>query len=196
MMSLPRSSSEGSSGFDLLHPQIQRWIRQQGWSRLRDVQEQAIAAICGSDGDVLISAATAAGKTEAAFLPLLGSSAARKQSGISLLYVAPLKALINDQFRRLEELCDKLELPLVRWHGDAPQGPKNKIIKAPSGVVLITPESIEAMLLRRSATAEALFGALDAIIIDELHSFLQLAESTRGIERSAAATSGIVSHNR
>ena len=132
MMSLPLSSSEGGSGFDLLHPQIQRWVRQQGWSRLRDVQEQAIAAICGSDQDVLISATTAAGKTEAAFLPLLGSSAEREQSGISILYVAPLKALINDQFRRLEELCDKLELPLVRWHGDAPQGPKNKIIKANS----------------------------------------------------------------
>jgi ATP-dependent helicase Lhr and Lhr-like helicase len=153
MMSLPRSNSEGSSGFDLLHPHIQRWIRQQGWSRLRDVQEQVIAAICGSDWDVLISAATAAGKTEAAFLPLLGSSAARVQPGISILYVAPLKALINDQFRRLEELCDKLELPLVRWHGDAPQGPKTKIIRAPAGVVLITPESIEAMLLRRPATA-------------------------------------------
>lgn len=182
MMSLPRSSSEGGSGLDLLHPQIQRWVRQQGWSRLRDVQEQAIAAICGGDEDVLISAATAAGKTEAAFLPLLGSSAARVEPGISILYVAPLKALINDQFRRLEELCDRLELPLVRWHGDAPQGPKNKIIKAPSGVVLITPESIEAMLLRRPATAEALFGALDAIIIDELHAFLQ---GPRGLHLSS-----------
>lgn len=181
-MSLPRSSSEGGSGFDLLHPQIQRWVRQQGWSRLRDVQEQAIAAICGRDEDVLISAATAAGKTEAAFLPLLGSSATREQPGVAILYVAPLKALINDQFRRLEDLCDKIELPLVRWHGDAPQGPKTKLIKAPAGVVLITPESIEAMLLRRPATAEALFGALDAIIVDELHSFLQ---GPRGLHLSS-----------
>lgn len=182
MMNLPRSSSEGGSGFDLLHPQIQRWVRQQGWSRLRDVQEQAIAAICGSDEDVLISAATAAGKTEAAFLPLLGASAKREQPGVAILYVAPLKALINDQFRRLEDLCDKIELPLVRWHGDAPQGPKTKVMKAPAGVVLITPESIEAMLLRRPATAEALFGALDAIIIDELHSFLQ---GPRGLHLSS-----------
>lgn len=180
--SLPPLSSDPVSAYDLLHPVVQRWVRDQGWAKLRAVQEQAISAICGGDEDVLISATTAAGKTEAAFLPVLGETARRARVGVSILYIAPLKALINDQFRRLEDLCDRLEVPLVRWHGDAPQGPKNKIVKSPGGVVLITPESIEAMLLRRPATAEAMLGALDAIVVDELHAFLQ---GPRGLHLSS-----------
>lgn len=170
------------AGYDLLHPQIQRWIRQQGWANLRPVQERAIHAINSGSQDVLISAATAAGKTEAALLPLLSQVAGRTRPGIALLYVAPLKALINDQYRRLEDLSAALELPVVRWHGDAPQSAKTRTLRTPSGIVLITPESIEALLLRRPAAAEALFGDLDAIIIDELHAFLQ---GPRGLHLSS-----------
>lgn len=169
----PPSRSDGISAFDLLHPEVRRWIRAQGWARLREVQEQAIQSICRSGKDVLISATTAAGKTEAAFLPLLSLAADRADPGVAILYVSPLKALINDQYRRLEDLCARLDLPVVRWHGDAPQGPKTRMLKAPSGVILITPESIEAMLIRRPAAVEALFGNLDAIVIDELHAFLR-----------------------
>lgn len=178
----PPLPSERSSAYDLLHPQVRRWVRGQGWARLREVQEQAIRRIHADGGDILISATTAAGKTEAAFLPLLSQVAGRGALGVAILYVAPLKALINDQFRRLEDLCLQLEMPLVRWHGDAPQGPKTRLLKAPAGVVLITPESIEAMLVRRPGAAEALFGNLEAIIIDELHAFLQ---GPRGLHLSS-----------
>lgn len=140
---------------------------------MREVQSRAIMAIGEHRRDLLIAATTAAGKTEAAFLPLLSTAAARQGHGVSILYVAPLKALINDQYRRLEGLCSDLELALTRWHGDAPQGPKSRLLKSPEGVVLITPESIEAMFVRRPASIEALFGELDAIVIDELHAFLQ-----------------------
>lgn len=166
------SGSEASS-FDRLHPEVRRWIRDQGWTGLRQVQDDAIRAILGSRNDVIVMAGTASGKTEAAFLPLLTQAAAAGAGGLRLLYVSPLKALINDQHRRLEDLCERLELPLTRWHGDAPQGPKTRLLRTPAGVALITPESIEALLLRRPAEAARLFGGVLAVVIDELHAFLQ-----------------------
>ena len=181
-MNSPRSPSSPDDAFSLLHPGVQRWVRDQGWAKLREVQEKAILHLSNSDRDLLISATTAAGKTEAAFLPLLGKTAARHEAGVSILYVAPLKALINDQFKRLGALCEKLETHVVRWHGDAPQGPKTAVLKNPSGIVLITPESIEAMFVRRPASVEALFGNLDAVIVDELHAFLQ---GPRGLHLSS-----------
>ena len=159
--------------FDRLHPQVRKWVREQGWSELRPVQVSGIEAVLGHDRDVLISASTAAGKTEAVFLPLLTRAAERETPGLSILYVSPLKALINDQHRRLELLTERLELPVAKWHGDAPAGPKARIMKSPGGVVLITPESVEALFLRRTRDAERLFAGLDAIVIDELHAFLQ-----------------------
>jgi ATP-dependent Lhr-like helicase len=108
-----------------------------------------------------------------AFLPIMTSIADRKQAGFSALYISPLKALINDQFRRLEELCDSMEIPVVKWHGDAPQAEKKKALARPDGIALITPESIEAMFTRRPADARRLLGSADFIVIDEVHSFLQ-----------------------
>lgn len=140
---------------------------------MREVQDRAISAILHTGRDVVIAAATAAGKTEAAFLPLLTETAARTTPGLSVLYISPLKALINDQFRRLDELCERMEIDVVRWHGDAPQSAKRRTLAAPSGVALITPESIEALLLRRTDAARRLFSGLDAIVVDELHAFLQ-----------------------
>lgn len=166
-----------SGTFALLDRRVQRWIRDQGWKELRPVQEVAGAAILQGDSDVLISAETAAGKTEAAFLPLLTKAMQREvegrhQEGLAILYISPLKALINDQYRRLSGLCEAMDLPCVRWHGDAPQSAKDRLRRDPRGVVLITPESIEAMLLRRPRDAKRMFGSLDAILIDELHAFL------------------------
>lgn len=172
MRILPPSGSEAPSGFDRLHETIRRWIWERKWEELRDVQDKAIAAILGGRNDVLIAAATAAGKTEAAFLPILTKVAARTEPGVSVLYVSPLKALINDQFRRLDDLCERMEIDVVRWHGDAPQAAKQRTRRDPRGVVLITPESIEAMLLRRPGDAMRMLGALDFIVIDELHAFL------------------------
>lgn len=181
--SLPASSSETrglspEQAYDALHPEIRRWIREQEWTGLRPVQAEATSAILGGDGDVLISAGTAAGKTEAAFLPALTQSAGDQGEGLRILYVAPLKALINDQFGRLTTLSERLELPVVRWHGDAPQAAKNRLLAKPRGIVLITPESIEAMFVRRAAAARALFGDLRFIIVDEVHAFLSGVRGT------------------
>lgn len=182
------SASEASS-YDRLHPEIRRWVRDEGWTGLRDIQDTAIRCILGSSSDVIIMAGTASGKTEAAFLPLLTQAADRTGAGLRLLYISPLKALINDQFKRLEPLCERLGLPLTRWHGDAPQGPKTRLLRTPAGVALITPESIEALLLRRPADAAKLFHSVHGIVVDELHAFLQgprglhLASLLRRIDR-------------
>ncbi|WP_249693637.1 DEAD/DEAH box helicase [Stappia sp. WLB 29] len=191
MTSSPHSASDGMA-FDLLHPEIRRWIWEQNWSELRDVQDKTIRAVLEGTGDTLVAAATAAGKTEAAFLPVLTRIAEHEGGGLSALYVGPLKALINDQFRRLEPLCERLEIPVVRWHGDAPTGAKAKVLRDPSGIALITPESIEALLVRKPDAARRLFGSLEFIVIDELHAFLHgprglhLASLLRRIDRLSA----------
>ena len=92
------------------------------WPSLRPVQEDAIHEILGGEADVLISAQTAAGKTEAAFLPILSRMYENPAGSVQTLYVGPLKALINDQFRRLERLCQRAEIPVHRWHGDVDAG--------------------------------------------------------------------------
>jgi ATP-dependent Lhr-like helicase len=136
-----------STAFDRLEPRIQRWIWQQGWTTLRDVQERAIATILDGKGDVVISAATAGGKTEAAFLPIVSAIATEDgpaPSGFKVLAVSPLKALINDQARRLEALCGMADVALHKWHGDVADTAKRRARRQPGGVLFITPESVEA----------------------------------------------------
>lgn len=181
-MSSPPSPSKA---FDRLHPEVQRWIWEKKWQALRDIQDRAIPAILDGKGDVLISASTAAGKTEAAFLPILTAIKNEDAAVLSVLCVSPLKALINDQFQRLDLLCDRLEIPVVRWHGDAPQGAKQRTIKEPRGVAIITPESIEALFVRKPAAARKLFSSLRFVVIDELHAFLQ---GPRGLHLSSLLT--------
>jgi ATP-dependent helicase Lhr and Lhr-like helicase len=167
------SSSDADRAYERLHPKIRGWIRSQGWKSLRPVQVRAANAILDGKGDVLISASTASGKTEAVFLPILTSVADRKRPGLSALYVSPLKALINDQFVRLDQLCDDMEIPIVRWHGDSSQSAKAKFAKEARGIALITPESIEAMFVRHPDRIQSLLTSLDFIVIDEVHAFMQ-----------------------
>lgn len=144
------------------------------------MQDAAIPAVLNGH-DVLIGAATAAGKTEAAFLPVcsaLVEQGTSNGSGAQALYVGPLKALINDQFRRTEELCGSLDIPTHRWHGDVAASRKQAVLKNPSGILLITPESLEALFVLRGPAIRRLFAALGHVVVDELHSFI-------GTERGA-----------
>ena len=175
---------------------MQRWVHEQGWTSLHDAQERAIGPIVSGDRDVIIAAATAAGKTEAAFLPIISNlvlSAEQKTPvesdpwtapdpwaepesapapGVQVLCVSPLKALINDQFDRLEEMCGRVDVSVHRWHGDVSSSAKSKVLSNPSGVLLITPESLEATFVNRGTQVAGLFAGLQYIVIDELHSFL------------------------
>ncbi len=161
-----------STGFNLLHKNVQRWIWAQNWTNLRDIQEQAIAPILRADCDVIISAATASGKTEAAFLPACSRIAESRPDGVGILYISPLKALINDQFRRLQSLCELMSLQLTPWHGDVLRSVKSDQKKSPGGIILITPESLESMLLNHAGWCNTAFSSLSHIIIDEFHAFV------------------------
>lgn len=157
--------------FERLAPPIQHWLWEQGWADLREAQIQAIPLILDGSQDMVIAAATASGKTEAAFLPLLTRLWQGESKGL-LLYVAPVKALINDQQQRLELICKRLGLPVTPWHGDVGAGPRKRFFADPRGVVLITPESLEALLFKRGAQLRQVFGELQAVVIDELHAFI------------------------
>ncbi|MCY4237426.1 MAG: DEAD/DEAH box helicase [Rhodospirillaceae bacterium] len=180
MMTSPVSASDQQSeAFDLLAEPVQRWIWRKGWITLRCIQERAIPHLINSDDDLIIAAATAGGKTEAAFLPLiLRVHTSVQGKGFDLVYVGPLRALINDQFGRLEELCEDLEMPVHPWHGDIAQGVKARARKSPRGILLITPESLEAMFVLRGAEVPRLFADTQTIVIDELHALL---DSERGV---------------
>ena len=165
-------SSPSSSSFFLLDDRIQRFIWSQGWDQLRDAQEAAIPLIVGADRDVIVAAATAAGKTEAAMLPGLTHLLRAPHGDGLIVYVSPLKALINDQFGRIEALCADLDLPVWPWHGDVPSSVKARFLKAPRGVLLITPESLEALLCNRGSSVGAVMARCAMVVIDELHAFI------------------------
>ena len=99
--------------FELLHPGIQRWVWQQGWPALRQIQAQAIPLVLGRQNDVVISAPTAGGKTEAAFLPIMTDLAQFESPGLRCLCVSPLRALINDQTRRLTSMAEAVDPALL-----------------------------------------------------------------------------------
>ena len=134
----------------LLNILILKWLNLQGWVELRDIQEKAIRPILSAKKDVIISAATASGKTEAAFLPAISKILDDKLPGIRIIYISPLKALINDQFKRLEMIAHTLKINVTPWHGDVSQGKKNKVFNLPEGIILITPESFESLLINHN----------------------------------------------
>ncbi|MCB9779433.1 MAG: DEAD/DEAH box helicase [Alphaproteobacteria bacterium] len=164
-------SAGTSSAFERLHPDIQRLLWRWEWRELNDAQERAVAPILAGEQDVVIAAPTGGGKTEAAYLPLLTRILNASEPGLRALYVAPLKALINDQHRRLEAMTEALEVPVHKWHGDVPSARKRKVTQTPSGVLLITPESLEAIFVNHGTRVAQLFAGLSHVVIDELHSF-------------------------
>ena len=156
-----------------LDPAIQRPLYEMGWTRLRPLQVAAIRAINEGDGDLILSAQTASGKTEAAFLPILSAIVGLgDEPGVKAVYAGPLKALINDQFLRLERLCEAATIPVHRWHGDVGASAKKGLLESPSGVLLITPESIESLLVNHGDRLDRVFGSLRFVVIDEMHAFL------------------------
>lgn len=176
------------SAFEKLALPIQKWVREQGWSELREVQARAVHAILDGERDLIISANTAGGKTEAAFLPLISRAVEKLDSaspGFDILYIAPLKALINDQYRRLSEVCRHADLPVVPWHGDISASIKNRAQKHPKGILLITPESLEALFVRKGSLIPHLFGGTRSVVVDELHTFL---DSERGVQLRSLLT--------
>lgn len=172
--------------FERLDKQIQKKIHQMKWENLRPIQEESIDKIQNTRDHLIISASTASGKTEAAFFPIISEIINNnEEEGFQAIYIGPLKALINDQFERMEILCEKCEIPVFKWHGDVSQSHKKKAKEAPRGILLITPESLESLFINHANDLPNLFNKLKYIVIDEMHSFI-------GSERGAQLKSLIL----
>lgn len=159
--------------FDRYAPFVQEYIYQNHWENLRSIQVAAADAIFNTDENVLLTASTASGKTEAAFFPIITLFSEDMPSSVGCIYIGPLKALINDQFSRLNDLCAEADIPVWHWHGDVAQSHKAKLMRHPSGILQITPESLEALLLHKHAAIAKLFSDLRFVVIDEVHSLLR-----------------------
>lgn len=153
---------------------IKEFIYRNNWTELRDIQLDAADVIFNTDSNLLLSSSTASGKTEAAFFPIITDVLAHPEcaESISVLYIAPLKSLINDQFSRLDELLDMTGIPVTHWHGDVGASHKSRLLKKPEGILQITPESLESMLMNRANDIPRLFGGLRFVVIDEIHSLI------------------------
>lgn len=156
---------------------IREYIYSRSWDSLRAVQVAAAGVIFGGDDNLLLTSSTASGKTEAAFFPVLTELCEDPPRSVGVLYIAPLKSLINDQFGRLDELLDRAGIGVTHWHGDVAASHKRKLLENPRGILQITPESLEAMLINRSNDIVRIFCDLRYIIIDEIHT---LTGSDRG----------------
>lgn len=160
------------NSFDKLAPFIQEYIYRSKWERLRGFQAQAIEAILDTRDHILISSGTASGKTEAALLPIITDLHNNPPLSIGALYIGPLKALINDQFLRITDLLEESDIPVQSWHGDVSSAKKQRFLKRARGILQITPESLESMLINRQYELKRLFFDLRYVIIDEIHAFI------------------------
>ena len=159
------------SAFKLLTRDLQKYIWDQQWPKLTNIQTAAIENIINTPNNFILVAKTASGKTEAAFLPTI-SLVTNWTESVKILYISPLIALINDQFVRVEKLCRDSQIKITKWHGEASLSTKKKLVAQPEGIMLITPESIEAMFVNHPEYLNRLFNGLAFVIIDEIHSFL------------------------
>lgn len=158
--------------FGRFAPLVQDYIYAHGWQDLHQVQKEAAKILFDSTDHLLICSSTASGKTEAAFFPIISELINDPPESFGVLYIAPMKSLINDQFERLTDLLRMSEIPLYHWHGDVASSHKTKALKNPKGILQITPESLESMLINRQNDLSRLFGDLRYVVIDEIHSLM------------------------
>lgn len=167
-----------TTSYDLLSRDMREFIYKKGWPSLTKIQDAAIRQMYKSENNLILAAPTASGKTEAAFLPAI-SKAKDIKNKLKILYISPLIALINDQFERITDMCKDLDIRVTSWHSEASVSRKDKLVENPSGILLITPESLEAMVVSDKKRAEVLLKDIEFIIVDEIHGFL---DTNRGLQ--------------
>ena len=164
---------------------IREFIYSRSWESLRGVQIAAAKTIFETNHDLLLTSSTASGKTEAAFFPILTELYENPSSSIGVLYIAPLKSLINDQFMRIDELLVESGIKVTHWHGDVAQSHKKKLLAKPEGILQITPESLESMLINRSNDIAIFDISLSMkytrlwVVTEEIRYFVSLREYRR-----------------
>jgi ATP-dependent Lhr-like helicase len=178
--------------FFQLSPRLQHGIAHTlGWSSLRPVQKDTIQAVLAGHNCVVL-APTAGGKTEAAFFPILDVVYRDRLEPVCVLYISPIRALLNNQEPRLQQLASLVGTTAFKWHGDVGQAARRQFLAEPSHVLMTTPESLEVMLISPKIDKASLFAALRFVVIDEIHNF---AAGDRGahlmavLERLARYTS-------
>ncbi len=160
------------SVYERFAPFVREFIYKKGWQSLHPVQEVAASVLFDTEYNLLLPTSTASGKTEAAFFPILSKLCETPAPGVGVLYIAPLKSLINDQFDRITELCSEAGIPVCHWHGDVSSSEKRRLLEDPAGILQITPESLESLLMRRGNDLSRLFSGLSYVVIDELHTLM------------------------
>lgn len=163
---------DSSQIFYRFSPFVQDFIYANGWETIRPIQIEAAKIIFDTNDNLILSSDTASGKTEAVFFPIISEMEGSFAESVEVLYIAPLKSLINDQFERIDTLLRDSGIPVFHWHGDVAASHKNKLLKNPSGVLQITPESLESMLMNKHSDIIRLFGRLRYVIIDEIHTLM------------------------
>jgi ATP-dependent Lhr-like helicase len=185
------STPSAGQGQARLHPLLAHHVvNSLGWSELRPLQQQALAPVMAGE-DVLVVAPTAGGKTEAAVFPILSRMLTQDWRGLSVLYLCPLRALLNNLHPRLEQYSGLIGRRAGLWHGDVGDAQRREIRSDPPDILLTTPESIEAMLISRKTEHEIFFHNLQVIVVDEIHAFAgddrgwHLQAVTQRVERLA-----------
>jgi ATP-dependent helicase Lhr and Lhr-like helicase len=154
-----------------LHPVLlHHTVNSLGWPDLRPLQRTAIAPLLDGDDAVLL-APTAGGKTEAAYFPLLSAMEQRRWTGLSVLYLCPLKALLNNLLPRVTSYAGWLGRRAEIWHGDVTESMRSRIRTSPPDILLTTPESLEAMLIGFKTDHGHVLGSVRAVVVDEVHAF-------------------------
>lgn len=157
--------------FERLAPLVQHHIvNALGWTQLRPVQERSISPILDGE-NVIVLARTAGGKTEAAFFPVLSRQLEEQWTGLSVLYLSPIRALLNNQVPRLQQYFTWIGRRAEVWHGDTPEGSRRKVRRTPPDCLLTTPESLEALLISTRIDPAVFFADLQVVVIDEIHAF-------------------------
>lgn len=159
------------TAFERLHPALQHHIvNSLGWRELREVQSLSIDAFL-TGANLVILAPTAGGKTESAFFPVISQMLTEGWDGLSVLYVSPIRALLNNQEQRLQKYFSLVGRRAACWHGDTTQGERRRILADWPDCLLTTPESLEAILVSTKIDHREFFKNVQAIVIDELHAF-------------------------
>jgi len=166
-----QASTGAASPFERLHPAVQHHVvNTLGWRGLRPHQEEAITPILAGE-HVLVQAPTAGGKTESAVLPLLSRMLEERWARPSVLYLCPIKALLNNLETRLSLLAGMVGRTVGVWHGDVGQSARKRMLRDRPDILLATPESVEVMLVSRSVDHRSFFAGLRAVVVDEVHAF-------------------------
>ena len=160
------------SDFSDLPMFLKEYIHENRWDSFRDVQVRTFAAFRENDDHIIISSATSSGKTEAALFPVISSLYQDPPKGVGALYIGPLKALIDDQFERMIPMLEKSDIRVTGWHGDIGSSAKKRLMDRPEGILQITPESLQNIIVNHRDSLKGLFGDLRFVIIDEIHSFI------------------------